>query len=105
MSHWIDTTINLGTMQEKTKRVFAFNLKEGFDKSDVIETKPSCASCTSIVSFEDNELVVVFASSTIPQHLSATTKSWDTKKYITVQYKNGETETLTFTAKILKNKK
>lgn len=100
--NWEKSTINLGFVEENTKINFKFVASKDLE---IISYKPGCGSCTFIKGFKDGELNVTFVPGKVPVHLISSVKAkgfLEVRKTITVKYKDGKEEILSFLAKITK---
>lgn len=98
--NWEQTTINLGEVKESSKNNLTFVATKNLD---ILGIKPSCGSCTFIRKFNPVtlKLEVVYVPGKIPPQLRSRT-GLNVRKTITVAYKDGTEEKLTFTATLIK---
>lgn len=90
--YWKEGTINFGEKPTNTTINVIFQSTE--DIPDILDIRPECG-CTLVKYDEKNKtLTAVYRSKDIPYHLKKY-GFYSVKKYITIDYKNGEHDVLT----------
>jgi hypothetical protein len=97
MSTWGNKSINLGTIKENVKKIIIF---EALNELNNIHSMSSSCGC-STPKQDGNKIVVSYTPGTIPFHLISQ-GFYNTTKTITITYKDGTTDILSFKAKITK---
>ena len=98
MMKWKRQSINLGNIKVGVKKIVIF---ESLDILDNIDNMiPSCGC--SVPKLEGNKIIVTYTPGTVPIHLYNIGYYTSTKTII-VNYKDGNTDVLSFTAKIFRN--
>ena len=98
--NWQQTTINLGIVKESSKNNLTFVSTK---KLEIDKVVPSCGTCTFVRKYNEKtqKLEVVYVPGKIPPQLRKS-DSIPIRKTITVTYKDGEQEVLSFTATLQK---
>lgn len=98
MDNWTMNFKDLGTLKVGQVTKFTFNANK---KLNITRVVPSCFCLTASYNEETNTINVKYTPTPIPVHLKAEGR-YNSTKTILVYYQDGRTETLTFTAKIIK---
>lgn len=99
-SKWKNKNLNIGILRENEKISFTYFSKEPVE---IERISPGCGGCTNITGYDNNKIDVEFKADEIPIHfLQQNLFQQNVRKNITVYYKNGESETLYFTAIVMK---
>ncbi len=97
--NWERTKISLGIIKENSRNNFVFKSTSTLDITDI---SPSCGGCTTVSGYKDNTLSVTYKPGKVPKHLQIKGQNYyNTTNFITITYKGGSKEVLTFTAKIV----
>jgi hypothetical protein len=99
VSSWKKVLLDLGEIRQgKRKRIIftADNTIKG-----IKDISASCGCTKADYNKETNELKIVYTPKKIPPHLTIQ-GFYETYKYLTITYIDGEKEVLTFKAKIIK---
>lgn len=96
---WRQRQINLGDTNVGEKRKFSFMSTGELPEIETITA--SCGCTTPEYNKEEGVLIVNFKAGKIPKHLQGKQNYYNTSKYITVFYKNGLKDVLSFTSKII----
>lgn len=98
--NWVQNIINLGQVKESSKNNLTFVATK---KLDILKATPSCGTCTFVRKFNEKtlKLEVVYVPGKIPPQLRKS-ESIPIRKTITITYKDGTEEVLSFTAMLVK---
>lgn len=97
---WLEKHINLGAIKEKSTAYMTFKYD---DTAEITSIKPSCPGCTS-VNYDPilKQLHVEYNPGKLPKHLNGTFYHVTVQKTIQVTYSDGNTDVLSFSAKVTK---
>lgn len=101
IKNWENTHVNLGIIKENSSYSIEYISTKPLD---IIKVDLSCHFCTTVKSYKDNKLKIKYKSSSIPEHLKLVVDKIPVNKHLTVYYKDGNVEVLTFSG-IIKNTK
>ena len=90
--------INLGEITVGKKQTVIFQATR---ELDIINLESSCGCSKPSYSKENNQLIVIYTPGSIPKHLQSVGR-YNTTKSITITYKDGTSEVLSFKATISK---
>lgn len=91
---WFEKIKNIGPIKEKASTNITYNY---LGSESIKEIKPSCGSCTKVVSFKDNILTIKFTAGEIPKYLgNSVEEGLPLNKKVLVTYENGQTDVLQF---------
>lgn len=94
---WENKNLNLGKVKEYSSINIHFELLESKNYENIESVRPCCGSCTTIKSIDSQGIKAVFDVGEIPAHLN---NVWEFNKCITIYYKDGNSEVLTFKGKV-----
>jgi len=97
MKNWEQESIDAGAVKQGGKLTVTFKSTRPLD---IVKISPGCTACTIIKGYEDGVLTAVYKAESIPAHLRRVLTHQTVKKIITVTYKDGSKEVLSFTVKI-----
>lgn len=88
--NWKEMSINLGTINEKTRHEVKFYAKN--DIPEIRNLRSSCGCTTPVYNTETKVLSVTYKAGSLPGHLNGKPQKFI--KYIYVDYKNGDVDRL-----------
>ena len=96
MQNWLNKNINLGTIRVGQKQNIIFESTSPLDIKTILT---SCGCTVPKYDMGKKKLTVTYTPGTVPIHLRHQ-GFYSSRKTITIYYKTGETEVLSFNAKI-----
>lgn len=100
--NWKETNKYLGTLKENSKITFEY---ESTIPLNIYKISPGCSSCTTVGKYENNKFSATFKSGKIPKHLASNQGHQDLRNIIVVTYSDGSKEILSFTARVVNDKR
>jgi len=92
---WEKDVIDLGVVKTHSRHTITFRCLEDLEDFTGITPSCNCASANRV----NNDIVVVYKTGDIPQHINSPYKI---NKEITVHYKDGQSDVLTFRGTVTK---